>query len=71
LALYGAHLVRYFLLSLKDIVEGLFVPGLEILFEVFEFLLEPVHLGAMWNCRLPPPSVGVLLKVRVSDPKLL
>jgi hypothetical protein len=36
-------------LGLKDIFEGLFVPYLEALLEVFDFLMESVHIGAMLN----------------------
>jgi hypothetical protein len=34
-------------LGLKDVSKSLFVPGFEFLFEVLEFMLKPVHLGAI------------------------
>jgi len=56
-------------LGFKDITEGFFVPRFESLLEFFEFLLEFVHLGAMWDGCLLLPSVGIELKIWVVETK--
>jgi hypothetical protein len=70
LTLYDAHLVHYFILGFKYVVEGVFVPCLEPLLEVFKFLLESIHLGTVRYHWLPPLGVEFLLKVWVTNPEL-
>jgi hypothetical protein len=57
--------------ALKYVAKGIFVPIFEHLLEVFEPLLEFLHLGAMVCLSLVPPSFHQLLKVGVSEPEFL
>ena len=62
LSLYSAHLSRKLLLGLEDVAKGAFVPDLELLLEIFKFLLEAVHLGVVRYLHLLPPRMNLLLK---------
>jgi len=70
LTLYNAHLVHEFVLGFEDVAKGVFVPSLELLLEVFKFLLESIHLGTVRYRRLSPLGVDHLLKVLVTKPEL-
>jgi len=51
------------LLGLENVSKGAFVPDLELLLEILNFLLEAVHLGAVRYLCLLPPRMDLLLKV--------
>ena len=59
-----------FLLSLENISKGGFVPTLQLLLEVFEVLLELVHVCAMIYFCLGPLGASQLVEVWVGEPEL-
>jgi hypothetical protein len=47
------------------------IPYFELLLEIFEILLESVHVGAIRYRHLLPPLMDLLLKFWVIEPELL
>jgi len=63
------HLVFNLLQLLENISKGEFVPDLQLLLEVFEALLESVHVSSMFDFSLGPPGLCKMMEVRVREPK--
>jgi hypothetical protein len=57
-------------LGVKDVAKGLPIPKSKLLLEVLEPLLETVHFGAMGYLCLFPPSLDLVVKIWVVEPKL-
>jgi len=55
---------------LKDVLEHLLVPFLDLEFDVFQVLLELIHFGTMHIWELNPLGFDVMHKILVVHPKL-
>jgi hypothetical protein len=69
LALHLLHLHFQFSFFFLDVSKDLFIPFLEASFDMFQFLLELVHLCAINILVLLPPLKNFLHKFWMTDPK--
>jgi hypothetical protein len=63
MSLHHAHLICQLLLGFENVAKVLPIPYFELLLEIFDLLLEAVHLGAVRYRCLPPPLMDLLLEI--------